>query len=63
MMQNRIELFRAGFRKRGWAFRFRAGNGEIVAQSEVYRDKLQAKSTAAAVANGFVATPIEEVER
>jgi uncharacterized protein YegP (UPF0339 family) len=63
VMMKRIELFPAGFRGKRWAFRFVAGNGEIIAQSETYKNKLDAKTTAIAVATQFVEAEIEEVTR
>lgn len=43
----RIEMFsRLGLRGKKWYFRVRAANGEIIAQSEAYSRRIDARSTA-----------------
>jgi uncharacterized protein YegP (UPF0339 family) len=49
----RIEVFRAGKVRRGWAFRFVAANGKRVAQSETYRRQADAVAAAKLVRDGF----------
>lgn len=51
---NRIEVYRAGFRKRQWAFRFVAANGKKVAYGETYKHKIDAVSTADLVRRDFM---------
>lgn len=41
-----IEVFRSGIIRKQWYFRFRARNGQIVAQSEGYRNKQDCINTA-----------------
>lgn len=52
-----IQVFRAGLLKRKWAFRFVA-NGEVVAQSELYSRRIDAKATAELVATGFASVEV-----
>lgn len=49
----RIEVFKAGLLRRQWAFRFVADNGEIVAQSEMYRRKMDAENAARLLRDDF----------
>jgi len=56
--RKRIEVFRAGLFKKAWAFRFRAANGEIVASSENYHNKLDAIAAANLVKAGYMKTPV-----
>lgn len=58
----KIELFRRwSIRGPNWYFRFVAGNGEIVATSEGYHNKEDAKASAVLVQSGFVNAEIVEV--
>jgi len=63
MNGGKIQLFRAGFARRAWAFRFVASNGETIAASETYSRKIDAKRAARMVADEFVGVGIEEVDR
>ena len=56
--RKRIDVFRAGLLRRQWAFRFVGGNGEIVAQSETYRNKLDAIAAANLVRTGYMKIPV-----
>jgi uncharacterized protein YegP (UPF0339 family) len=62
MVGNRIVVFRTGVVRRGWAFRFVAANGEIVAQSETYSRKADAQAAALLVATGFVNAEIFDLD-
>lgn len=44
-----IEVYRGGFLRRQWYFRFRATNGQIVAQSEGYKKKSDCIDTAKSI--------------
>ena len=52
--RKRVDVFRAGVLKRQWAFRFVGTNGEKVAQSELYRNKLDAIAAANLVKSGYM---------
>lgn len=54
----RIEVFRAGLLRRQWAFRFVADNGETIAASETYRNKLDAIASANRIKSGFAKVPV-----
>jgi uncharacterized protein YegP (UPF0339 family) len=56
--ERRIEVFRAGALKRQWAFRFVADNGEKIAQSETYKNKLDAIAGANRIKSGFSKVPV-----
>jgi uncharacterized protein YegP (UPF0339 family) len=56
-MKKRIELYRSNGE---WRFRFVAGNGEIVAQSEGYENRADALHAAELVRAGFADAPIQD---
>lgn len=57
-----IEVFRSGIIRKQWYFRFRATNGQIVAQSEGYRNKQDCISTAQSVQQRAAAAQIIVLE-
>ena len=57
----KIEVYsRVGMFGRRWYFRLKAGNGEVIAQSEAYNRKESAMGTAQLIAQH--AKPIEVIE-
>jgi uncharacterized protein YegP (UPF0339 family) len=59
MSRKAIEVFRAAD---GWRFRFRAENGEVIAQSEAYQNRADAVATAQLLAAEFQGAPIVDVD-
>lgn len=56
--KKKVEVFRAGAFRRKWAFRFVSSNGEKVAQSETYSNKLDAIAAANLVKSAFSKTGV-----
>lgn len=59
----RFEIYMGGMFRRKWFWRLRAGNGEIVAQSEGYSRKIDAIRTIESVQERAPHASLHEVDR
>lgn len=56
----KIEVFRSGLLVQRWYFRVRAGNGQVIAQSEGYSRRIDCIGTAHSLKNGIGKAEIVE---